>query len=170
MSINPRLDPRLAGEIPRYHTWPHLRPQSIAEHSWQLMRIVKDVSPFAVPSCVYEYILHHDVGETATGDIPYPVKKNNPDLKAIMDELEATALKDMGIKLPVLPSYWYKLIKACELIEMWEWAYGELLRGNEFARLVMERCRGPVDLVEDHTVKESIIRYMSKREQMWGTP
>lgn len=60
--IDIRTDPRLAGEVSRYHTWPHLRQQSVAEHSWQVMRIMLAIYPM-VPRVLLIHCMAHDAGE-----------------------------------------------------------------------------------------------------------
>lgn len=142
--IDIRTDPRLAGEVSRYHTWPHLRQQSVAEHSWQVMRIVLTIYPMA-PRDLLIHCMAHDVGEIGTGDIPYPIKKENPDLKEIMDELEAETLSAMTLKWnfpsgAALSPEEKLIFKLAEFIEMWEWALKEQLFGNEFAEVVGSRC------------------------------
>lgn len=142
--IDVRTDPRLAGEVSRYHTWPHLRQQSVAEHSWQVMRIMLAIYPM-VPRVLLIHCMAHDAGEIGTGDIPYPIKKENPDLKEIMDELETETISAMALKWnfpsEVALSPEEKLIfKLAEFIEMWEWALKEQLLGNEFAEVVGSRC------------------------------
>jgi 5'-deoxynucleotidase YfbR-like HD superfamily hydrolase len=140
-----RKDIRLAGEVIRYHTWPHIRQQSIGEHTWQLTRIYLAVAgPRAAMSSLV-YIQFHDVGEHWVGDAPFPIKKDNPILKAEHDRIEgdaATAMLDYWqhpVAEPISDDE-HKLIKLCEFIEMWEWALEELMRGNLMAQLVQDRC------------------------------
>ena len=33
-------DPRRAGDVLRYHTWPHVQPQTVAHHSWNIGCVV----------------------------------------------------------------------------------------------------------------------------------
>ena len=47
--------------------------------------------------------LCHDLGESATGDVPWDVKRDNPDLKAILDRVEGKALADMGLAFDLSP-------------------------------------------------------------------
>lgn len=142
--IDIRTDPRLAGEVSRYHTWPHIRQQSVGEHSWQVARILLSIHPTASRSMLIHCIIH-DAGEIGTGDVPYPIKKENPNLKVIMDELEDETVNAMGVKwnfpVPILLSPEEKIIfKLAEFIEMWEWALKEQMLGNKFAEVVASRC------------------------------
>jgi len=144
-----RDDARLAGRVSRYHTWPHIKEQSVAEHSWQLLRILLCIWP-DVPAHVMAYVVRHDCGEIKTGDAPYPVKANNPDIAGGMNRVEEESLQEQWMQgfLHLGPDVtadekW--AVKLAEFIEMWEWGEEEKLLGNVFARLVALRCRKVVE-------------------------
>lgn len=187
MSLAVRDDMRLAGRVLRYHTWPHIRPQTVAEHTWQVLRILYAIWP-DVPSHVVRYVVGHDVGEITVGDPPYPIKANNSVLKTEMDRIEGEAQDELfaGWMLGDVPELtederW--AFKIAEFIEMWEWGWEEELLGNRFAIKVKERCvsvvidrmnealapnrqprdrhpvRGPIaDRVQD---------YLRRRDRLW---
>jgi 5'-deoxynucleotidase YfbR-like len=138
------LDPRRAGQVTRYHTWPRIREQSVGEHSWQVLRVLLAIWPDA-PRHVIVHCLTHDIGETVSGDPPYPVKAMNPDMKEACDRVELDAhrrmARDWFLPGPSHLSDMEKTIfKMAEFIEMWEWALFEISMGNSNAVLVMERC------------------------------
>ena len=139
-----RDDGRLAGRVLRYHTWPTHQRQSVAEHSWQVMRIIGVIWPEA-PVHIFQYIIRHDSPEILTGDAPYPVKANNPTLAAEMNRLEDEGLEElvkggfMFNSLPLTPDERWAF-KLAEFIEMWEFGLEEEMLGNKFARLVTQRC------------------------------
>src|SRR5215469_12622922 len=88
-----RLDTRLSGQLQRYHTWPTIGIQTVGEHCWQILRIYLSVAE--APSLdIIRYIVFHDVGETATGDLPYPVKAKNPVLKEEVDVIESKSIAE----------------------------------------------------------------------------
>jgi len=176
------LDPRSAGHVLRYHTWPHLRPQSVAEHSWQLVRILVQIWPLVPQEYIIE-VLFHDIGERGTGDMPYPTKANDPELKTRMDIAEADVRRRMAkewqsLVLGQAPlSEGAKIIvKMCEFIEMWEWALDELALGNKNAALVEQRCRDGIMQCYrkinfnryDHVAK-STLEYVRRRIQHHDT-
>lgn len=127
-------NPRIAGQVLRYHTWPVLRQQSNGEHTWQVMRIYFQI--FGPPSDkVAAKMLFHDAGELGAGDPPFPSKRNNPDLKVVHDRLEKESLLGMGLELVVnaeLSDEEKRRIKICDLFEMWEYGLTELRMGNLF--------------------------------------
>jgi 5'-deoxynucleotidase YfbR-like HD superfamily hydrolase len=133
-----KTNPRLAGLVKRWHTWPVIREQTVAEHSWQTQRIYLELFK-GMDSCVWEYILYHDCGEIATGDIPYPVKSLNPQLKGIIDKMEQEALSAMKITLPSISLLQHKRFKLAHMLEMWEYAWEEHARGNKFAFPIITR-------------------------------
>lgn len=148
MSIEVRNDIRLAGRVLRYHTWPHIRQQSVAEHTWQVLRILLAIWPDAPPH-VIRYVMGHDVGELTVGDPPYPIKANNPVLKTEMDRIEGEAQDElfeewMLGEVPDLTEDERWAFKIAEFIEMWEWGWEEELLGNRFAVRVRERCEAVV--------------------------
>lgn len=145
MKIEPvTLDPRRAGQVTRYHTWPRLREQSVGEHSWQVQRILLAVWPDA-PRHLILHCMTHDVGESVSGDPPYPIKALNVDLKKACDRIEREAHLMMTVDwyLPsatLLSDFESHVFKICEFVEMWEWGLFEQSLGNQNAELVVMRC------------------------------
>jgi len=174
-AMNIRQDPRMAGEVERYHTWPSGSRQTVASHSWQLARIVLSVWP-DVPKSVLVEVLFHDVGEVGTGDVPYPVKKDNPEVGRILSRVEQETRLLMclpwGMPSPEeLAPATRHVVKLCEFIEMWEWGAQERLMGNQFGTVVEDRCRHQWlkmfhDLA-DPVVKSGIRYYIGRRYSEW---
>lgn len=136
-------DPRAALEVTRYHTWRRTRDQSTGEHSAQVMRILLTVWPDC-PRKLLVHCLMHDLGEM-TGDIPYPGKLRNPDLKAAKDRLEnenvAQQCESWFMRPPsALSDYEKHVFKTCEYIEMWEYGLQEQNTGNKYGQIIAHRC------------------------------
>jgi hypothetical protein len=141
---NVRIDTRLAGQLTRYHTWPKIHNQSIGEHSWQILRIYSSVVDAIDPGFVL-YTVFHDIGEHTTGDMPYPIKRDNPDLQSIMTRLEiGSMLRQMAywgsIPTHEINSDNMRLFKQIELMEMAEWGMDEVCLGNSHGYTVADRC------------------------------
>lgn len=137
------LDPRQAGNVQRYHTWPHHRPQCVANHSWNVARLLLAWQP-DVPRHMLIHALMHDIGERMTGDLPYPIKKDNPALKREIDRLEYEGHLAMcapwQVPAPVaLSEAEAELFKLADLTDMWEFSLDELARGNRYCELVRQR-------------------------------
>ncbi len=131
---------RLAGLVKRYHTWPVLTTQSVGEHSWQVFRIYYELFG-EVPTETAHHIMFHDCGELVTGDPPYPIKANNPPLKAVCDVLESIAMEQMGLAIYELEGEEILRVKICHMIEMAEFGLHEVTLGNEYGRPIYDRCR-----------------------------
>lgn len=128
---------RLAGQVKRYHTWPTTQSQTVAEHTWHVMRIWFSIFG-PLPPQISTVLLWHDCGEIVTGDLPYPFKAKNPDVKALLDRWEAVTVRDMAGELPTLDEYERMKLKLCDLMEMHEFGRLELALGNKFGTPIVE--------------------------------
>lgn len=142
--MDPRTDPRRALEVRRWHTWPHLKPQSVGEHSAQVLRILLAIWPDA-PRHLMIHCVVHDIGEGTSGDPPYPIKAQNPLLKTECDRIERQAHLAMclpwALPPPQVLSPAEKLVfKLAEFQDMFEWSLNEIALGNVYANLVADRC------------------------------
>lgn len=139
---------RLAGCVKRYHTWPTLTTQTVAEHTWHVMRIWWAL--FGPPSReVTTYLLWHDAGELATGDVPYPVKKDEPEVGAIFCRIEKEAVRKMGGPYDAalgLSERDRQRAKICDLLEMYEFGLQEARMGNSYAEPIVDAVK--TDLIE----------------------
>lgn len=123
---------RLSGSVKRYHTWPTINQQTNADHTFHLLRIY--IRIFGAPSpMVTVFIVRHDMGEIASGDLPFHAKANNPDLKVCADRVEQAHLSSIDCELPQLPLQEKLRIKVCDLLEMHEFGLVEAMMGNQFA-------------------------------------
>lgn len=144
MIVNVEEDPRHAGQVLRFHTWPVHRQQTVGEHSWQIARIMVTIWP-ECPRMLLLHAVTHDVGEMA-GDVPYPFKRNNPNLKREMTLSEAGVHRSMTARwnLPrpqEMPEVYHQFFKMCEYIEMWEYGLMEQNMGNRYGTIVATRMQ-----------------------------
>lgn len=164
------LDPRSAGRVTRFHTWERIREQSVAEHTWNVLRILLAIWPDC-PREVLVEVMFHDVGERVSGDAPYPTKAENPALKREMDRLEDAgrlAMTRWGVVAHMpLTEEAHAIFKMAEFIEMWEYALDEVALGNASCVLIRDRCHAkaaemcnarPSDEIRSRTVS-----YMQRR-------
>lgn len=140
MTLDPvRSDPRRGGAVKRYHTWPTVQGQTVAEHSWNVLRILVTIWPEAPREAIL-YAEFHDTPEVATGDPPYPIKADNPDLKSGFDRLEHEAAEVMDIAQHLCPdAHWRNRVKLCDVLEMWEFGLDEQALGSRFAGPIVRR-------------------------------
>lgn len=165
-----RTDARRGGAVLRYHTWPTLQRQTVAEHSWNMVRILVAIWEQA-PAEAILYAEFHDTPEVACGDPPYPVKAENPDLKAGFDRVEEEAAVDMGIAQFLRPDeFWRRRVKLCDVIEMWEFGLDERAMGNGFAQPIVDGMGYLLDeLIRQYRLsvgeEEMIMRYVAERRE-----
>src|SRR5208282_6339037 len=89
----------MALRVRRFHTWPMLNYQTIGHHVARMAQIYCEI--FGLPHAeVLYYILHHDDGELYGGDVPAPVKRDVPAMKAASDEAEVIGIGKLGVVMP----------------------------------------------------------------------
>jgi len=169
---------RYAGLVERYHTWPTLRRQNVAEHTWHVLRIYFELFGPPPPG-VTTHILFHDCGEMGGGgDVEYGAKRRSPQLKRLTDKLQEEALREL------LGEDKYEMaarpigdrqkcqIKACDLLEMMEFAAEEKMAGSETAAPLWKRVRSALDELplhpEDRARVKSHVSDVERR--MWRLP
>lgn len=150
-------NPRMSGEVKRYSTWPTTQTQTVAAHTWHVMRIYDEI--WGPPSAsMFSHLLFHDGGEVAVGDLPFPLKAENPELKRIHGEIEDQALKDIHGYNGIITDYQKWRLKICDLLEMWEFGRVEVDMGNKHGGPIVDRTfafvmgmlgRPPKDYITD---------------------
>ena len=141
---NAHASPHLAGAVRRYHTWPTITTQTVAEHCWRVASIYVEI--FGLPRAeVLYYILHHDSGELWCGDIPNLSKKYNPGMREAANEGEKVGLDKLGIEIPTLSEAEWFRFKLCDLLEGWEHSMHERHLGNRYAQTVIDHMLAEVD-------------------------
>lgn len=139
-------DPRMAGAVTRYHTWPTIKVRTVADHSWNVVRILLAIYPAASREMIIEAMLH-DVGEVRAGDPPYPVKRDHPEYAKTHHVVETQAWSAMVIPWslpahrPNFGEFEVWVIKLADMLESWETGLEEMMLGNKLAGLVVSRSR-----------------------------
>lgn len=136
---------RYAGLVKRYHTWPMLREQTVAEHTWQMMRIYHEIWGPLSPDIV-TVMLYHDCGELSAGDIPLYAKRDFPPLKEAMDKAEEAGLQRLSIDLPDLDLSSRWRVKMCDLLEGIEHCCVEYAMGNKLMIPAIQNYGNAIDI------------------------
>ena len=105
-----------SGDIKRYHTLPTIGEQTNATHSWGVAVIATYLHPILNARVLLKALMQ-DVGEIATGDIPAPVKWENPELKKQLNVLEARVAKNLEIEYD-LTDYEKRIFKQADMFEL----------------------------------------------------
>ncbi|UOF78580.1 putative hydrolases of hd superfamily [Bacteriophage sp.] len=137
---------RDAGAVKRYHVKRTHRQQSIAEHTFGMLMLVKQVTEgigeygMQARCQLYEAILHHDLPELMTGDVPAPIKRVHPELGPLMDSIE----QDL---YPLYRDYTLTgeeaaLLKWADRMELVLWCLEEFKMGNSYTKPTVARGLG----------------------------
>ena len=91
-------DAYLAAMLRRWHVNPHLSHtrQTLGHHGAAAAILAHALWPDDAE--VLWACIAHDLGESATGDVPSPAKLANPELALMLTSIEAAALDGMGIR------------------------------------------------------------------------
>lgn len=82
----------------------------MAEHHARVAQIILALHP-APSLALIDAALHHDAGEPSVGDVPWPVKRDNPELAKALGDAEDEALRRIGcyVELAAEDAAWLKL-------------------------------------------------------------
>ncbi|WP_372632285.1 5'-deoxynucleotidase [Cohnella sp.] len=142
--------------IERWSLMRSANPENVAEHSFHVALIAHSLGVIAreifgrdvQPEQLASYALFHDATEVFTGDIPTPVKHQNPRILANFREIEAMASERLLANVPERLRGSYaplftrqpddpalaKLLKAADLLDAYLKCTSEMSAGNrEFA-------------------------------------
>jgi 5'-deoxynucleotidase YfbR-like HD superfamily hydrolase len=137
---------RDAGAVERYHVKRIHRHQTIAEHTFGMLMLVKQVTEdqgeygMQARCQIYEAIMHHDLPELMTGDVPAPIKRVHPELGPLMDSIE----QDL---YPLYREYTLTqeeaaLLKWADRMELVLWCLEEFRLGNTYMKPTVARGLG----------------------------
>ena len=115
--------PWLATFTRRWHANPDLSHTSdpVGYHGARMailaIHLWPDASRDLLISC-----LTHDLGESVTGDIPWPAKNTSPYLKQELDAMEADAMAEMGMCFSLGLGIEYRRLKYLDRLDAYLWA------------------------------------------------
>lgn len=140
-----RQDPRRAGDVKRYHTCHMLQEQSLAHHQWNVARIAMAIAGDYLTLPLVKKCLMHDVGELLSGDLPYPSKSYDADVRKGHRRIETAGWLGMCAAWRLPPPQHLSdeeevILKLADMIEMWEHALVEMAFGNKHARVIEQRA------------------------------
>ena len=124
--LNRILQARAGGAVQRCHTVRHFGSYSVAEHSWGVAMLVLQLYPEHF-TALAAYALVHDVPEGLTGDIPSTAKADDGMLDdAINRRFGLPSTSELN---PIR----HAILKSCDRLELYLWAYEQAAMGNRFA-------------------------------------
>ena len=82
---------RDGGNVTRYHTRQLIKPQQNAHHSYNSAIIAESLSNMVPNVDAHKVVMHmliHDVPEIGIGDMPHYVKKEQPEIRRLLEKAE----------------------------------------------------------------------------------
>ena len=161
---------RDAAEVKRYHTQRTLRQQTIGAHSFNMLLLLDQVAPGARKE-VWQAVMHHDLPELFTGDMPAPIKRLHPELKVVMQEAEEDLVplyRDLFLTVAE-----ERLVKFCDTLELVLWCMEELRMGNICVKVCIVNgitwlWSTPIDLGDTAQAQYSILRAVTREAFVIG--
>ena len=117
-----------AGAVKRWHTRTTIKEQDVAAHSWGVAMIVKEIYPQANADLLMA-ALTHDLHEIESGDIPYPFKKKNAQVRLGVELQESQFVKENGLPQPA--ESLIHILKWADMFELYLWCRREAGLGNQ---------------------------------------
>lgn len=120
---------RLAGRVARFHTRPLLRPENVAEHTFNVMNLMILLTDGVVSPKALQHALQHDMGEYRVGDVPGPSKRNFASGAFLAAEERAVA-DIFGAGPPNLNDWEHLIFKVADNLDGLLKCREELVMGN----------------------------------------
>lgn len=108
---------RRAGRVNRYHTEFLVRPENVAEHTFNVLNLLVIMLDGGVSNNLLINALYHDGGEYVSGDIPSPVKRQVPGMKEAINKIEAIGTDSTIGYLPPITVWEHMMLKVADNLD-----------------------------------------------------
>jgi 5'-deoxynucleotidase YfbR-like HD superfamily hydrolase len=127
---------RTGGATERCHGIRHHGSYSVAAHTWGVLALLWELWPDEFARLA-PTVMFHDVPEAWVGDVPAPVKRYMPRVKADLGELEDRVMARLGLPSDSnLETFDWARVRACDHLELYLWAREQMAWGNSHASCV----------------------------------
>ena len=163
---------RAGGGVTRCHTWPTLRNQTNAAHTYGVLSIVFCLNPSPTLSLV-KWVMQHDLPEFYTGDIPANVKWDNPGFDDIIGRIEERfhEQNNMASFYEFLTEQDKLVFAWADSLELYITCLEEYCMGNTTMLEIMRRVETKLDTIGHHPVGAAILvellRCKTERRLPW---
>lgn len=155
---------RRGGRVLRYHTEPTLRKQTVAEHSWGVAMIARELYPDDKMLMIASLL--HDIAEHQTGDMPAPVKWKNEALRRELERVENDVNSELGlIELLQLNALQRQRLKYCDLLELLWFCVEEMQAGSRDAKDIYTRAMD--HLLNNHPTDKRVMKMVELIEEAY---
>lgn len=123
--------------VQRWHTHPRLARlgQTLGHHQWGCAALLASLHP-APTTALLLATLFHDVGEAATGDMPYSAKKVYGDILRPLEKKAAERISNHTFDLSDEDERWIKLVDRLESVLYVELHARDLLEHAEWQECI----------------------------------
>lgn len=136
MNIKEVLD---AGQVARYHSTLIQHKQSNAEHQYETTVILAHIYPEGSKELML-YALTHDSSEIFTGDMPAPMKKEEPKLKQLLDQIEDKYRREaLEIPFAAFTKEEYLAVKYADILSGIYFTTMRVNQGDTYARPIRDK-------------------------------
>ena len=126
------------GQLQRFHTWPTIGHETIAEHSFGVAMIVLALTDYRASANLLKAALYHDLAEQETGDIPANAKWDNPMFSTFLEVMEDSF--NIKWKLDItLPPQDQIVLKWADMLQMLLFCKQQRDLGNRNMDTIFER-------------------------------
>jgi len=151
------------------------RPYNLLEHCYgvgMLFRHFASLENVPYDINVWDIVLHHDIVEVETTDLPYTIKNFSQVTKQAWEEIEDELVSrhfqlepysDAEIKSSLTPLQ-FALFKACDMLDLWIFCKEEQAIGNKtrFVQEIVDNCIKVLNSLEFKFTK--IIKFVETYE------
>lgn len=138
-----------AGETRRFHTWPVLRSQNVADHSWHVAMLGHLLYGQEEPGmrAVFMWaLMTHDMAECQMGDIPSPAKRRMDTLLELEDKSKTFRQQWGEAEQEVMSKYAFDFEKFLDEEELRRFKLVDAMEGAMYC--VTERMMGNKRIAE----------------------
>lgn len=128
---------REGGHVERCHTVPHVGTYKVSEHTAQMLFLLDVLYPSATLR-LWRAVLHHDLSEAITGDVPGGVGKVDPELRKVYEEATEVISEEFGWGDEDLTDHERRWLAALDKLELYLWCHDQANLGNDHAAPIME--------------------------------
>lgn len=140
----------------------HIR-ETLAEHHARVAQIILAMHP-APSLALIDAALHHDAGEPAVGDVPWPAKRDNPALSAMLNTAEKAARQRLGcdVDLDASDTAWLKFADRLSGIMHVAHVAPHLLANDDWRSDIIAALHIADDMpcLDDHPVINDLASYL----------
>jgi 5'-deoxynucleotidase YfbR-like HD superfamily hydrolase len=126
-----------SGHIKRCHTQPGPAYQTTGHHSFEVALLLEYIYPDCTKAALLR-ALTHDSAELVTGDVPAPVKRDNPVLAQALADAEAAFDRLHGIDYDLAPIE-HRAVKLADMLSLLLFSRHQQAMGNTYFEAFEER-------------------------------